>query len=122
MSTGFSNKGRSTTQTSTQSTLEKLRNSLSTDMSNKKFKHEPEQCSPKISVKPYSNSSKKVEFHCKTKQIPANSNDATMGHNLQGMSKDVFVVTSWPTRRLAAQELGVCRPIPSTHTIGTLPS
>jgi hypothetical protein len=36
------------------------------------------------------------------KQIPANSNDATTGHKLQGMSKDVIVVTSWPTEGLAA--------------------
>ncbi len=36
------------------------------------------------------------------KRIPANSNDATMGHKLQGMSKDIIVVTSWPTGRLAA--------------------
>jgi hypothetical protein len=85
-----------------QSTLEKLRNRLSTEMSNQKFKLEPEKCSPKISVKPYSNSSKKVEFHYKMKQIPANSNDATTGHKLQGMSKDVIVVMSLPTGGLAA--------------------
>ena len=36
------------------------------------------------------------------KQIPANSNDATTGHKLQGMSKDVIFVMSWPTRGLAA--------------------
>ncbi len=36
------------------------------------------------------------------KQIPANSNDATTGHKLQGMSKDVIVLTSWPTGGLAA--------------------
>ena len=36
------------------------------------------------------------------KQIPANSNDATTGHKLQGMSKDVIVITSWPTKGLAA--------------------
>jgi hypothetical protein len=36
------------------------------------------------------------------KQIPANSNNATMGQKLQGMSKDVIVVTSWPTGGLAA--------------------
>ncbi len=35
-------------------------------------------------------------------QISANSNDATMGHKLQGMSKDVIVVISWPTGGLAA--------------------
>ncbi len=85
-----------------QSSLEKPRNRLSPEMSNQKFKLEPEQYSPKISVKPCSNSSKKVDFFCKMKQIPANSNDATMGHKLQGMSKDVIVVTSWPTGGLAA--------------------
>ena len=36
------------------------------------------------------------------KQILANSNDATTGHKLQGMSKDVIVITSWPTEGLAA--------------------
>ncbi len=45
-----------------QSTLKKLRNRLSPEMSNRKFKLEPEQCSPKISIKPYSNSSKKLNF------------------------------------------------------------
>jgi hypothetical protein len=35
------------------------------------------------------------------KQIPANINDATMGHKLQGMSKYVIVVTPLPTRGLA---------------------
>ncbi len=36
------------------------------------------------------------------KQIPANSNDATTGHKLQGMSKDAIIVSSWPTGSLAA--------------------
>jgi hypothetical protein len=85
-----------------QSTLEKLRNRLSPEMSNRKFKPEPEQCSPKISMKAYSNSSKKVEFCCKMKQIPAKSNDATTGHKLQGMSKDLIGITSLPTRGMAA--------------------
>jgi hypothetical protein len=70
-----------------QSTLEKLKNRLSTKMRNQKFKLELEQCSPKISVKRYSTSLKKNEFHCKMKQFPANSNDAIMGHKLQGMPK-----------------------------------
>ncbi len=30
-------------------------------------------------------------------QIPANINDATTGHKLQGMSKDVIVASSWLT-------------------------
>jgi hypothetical protein len=32
----------------------------------------------------------------------ANSNDATTGHNLQGMSKQLLIVSSWPTGGLAA--------------------
>ena len=36
------------------------------------------------------------------KQIPANSNDATTGHKLQGMSKDAIIVLSWPTGNLAS--------------------
>jgi hypothetical protein len=36
------------------------------------------------------------------KQIPENSNDATTGHKLQGMSKDAIIVSSWPTGGLAA--------------------
>jgi hypothetical protein len=31
------------------------------------------------------------------KQIPANTNDASTEHKLQGMSKDVIIVTSWLT-------------------------
>ncbi len=85
-----------------QTTLEKLRNRLSTKMSNKKIKREPEQCSPKISVKPYSNTSKKVALCGKMKQFLAKSNNAFTGHKLQGISKDVIVVTSWLTGGLAA--------------------
>jgi hypothetical protein len=36
------------------------------------------------------------------KQIQTNSNDATMGRKLQGMSKDVIAVLSWPPGGLAA--------------------
>jgi hypothetical protein len=31
------------------------------------------------------------------KHIPANTNNASTGHKLQGMSKDVNIVTIWPT-------------------------
>ena len=84
------------------SNLEELKNKLSNEMRSRKFKLKPEQFSSKISVKRYNTSSKKVEFHCRMIQIPANSTDATTGHKLQGMSKDVIVVTSWPTGGLAA--------------------
>ncbi len=62
-----------------------------------RFKLEPEQFSPKVSVKHYHASSKKVTFRCKMKQIPANSNDATTGNKLQGMSKDDIIVLSTTT-------------------------
>ncbi len=67
-----------------------------------RFKLEPEQFSPEVSVKHCHASSKKVTFRCKMKQIPANSNDATTGHKLQGTSKDAIIVSSWPTGSLAA--------------------
>jgi hypothetical protein len=34
-------------------------------------------------------------------QIPANLNYVTTDHKLQGMSKDVIIVTSWPTGGLS---------------------
>jgi hypothetical protein len=34
-------------------------------------------------------------------QIPANSNNGMTGHELQGMSKDVIIVLSWPTGGLS---------------------
>jgi hypothetical protein len=34
------------------------------------------------------------------KQIPADINDATTGHKLQGMSKNVIIVASWPTKSM----------------------
>ena len=83
------------------SNLEELKNKLSNEMRSRKFKLKPEQFSSKISVKRYNTSSKKVEFCCRMIQIPANINDATTGHKLQGMSKDAIVVSSWPTLGLA---------------------
>ena len=84
------------------SKLEDLNNKLSKELIGRRFKLEPEQFSPEVTVKHYETSSKKVAFRCKLKQIPANSNDATTGHKLQGMSKDAIIVSSWPTGGLAA--------------------
>jgi len=71
-------------------------------MNDQKFKLETEQCSPKTSIKQFSNSLRNIEFQCKMKQILANKNDATTGHKLQGLSKDVIIITSWPTGGLTA--------------------
>ena len=36
--------------------------------------------------------------NAKVKQVPVNSNIATTGHKLQGMSKDVLIVNDWNYR------------------------
>ena len=84
-----------------QANLEKQKNKLAKITSERKFKLGPEHFSPIISLKLY-NTNPKKPFACKMKQIPANSNDATTGHKLQGMSKDLLIVSSWPTGGLAA--------------------
>ncbi len=84
------------------SKLDDLNNKLAKEMISCRFKLEPEQFSPEVSVKHHHASSKKVTFRCKMKQIPANSNDATTGDKLQEMSKDAIIVPSWPTGGLAA--------------------
>ena len=85
-----------------QDSIDKMKTKLSKIMNDQKFKLETEQCSPKISIKQFSNSLRNIEFRCKMKQIPANKNDATTGHKLQGISKDVIIITSWPTGGLVA--------------------
>jgi hypothetical protein len=85
------------------SNLDDLNNKLAKELISRRFKLEPEQFSPEVTVKHYHAFSKKAVFRCKMIQIPANSNNATTGHKLQGlMSKDVIIVSSWPTRSLAA--------------------
>ncbi len=58
------------------------------------------------------------------KQISANSNDATTGHKLQGNVKRCHCCNIMANRRTGSnvQEVGVCCPILSVHTIRTLPS
>ena len=84
------------------SKLDELNNKLAKEMNGRRFKLEQEQFSLEVTVKHYNASSKKIVFRCKMMQIPANSNDATTGHKLQGMSKDAIIVSSWPTGSLAA--------------------
>ena len=83
------------------SKLEDLKDRLSKERNSQKFNLEPEQFSPEVTVKHYHTSSRKQKLCCKMNQIPVNSNDATTGHKLQGMSKDVIIVSSWPTGGLS---------------------
>ena len=54
----------------------------------------------KVNVKPHAMSTVSIDLKCKMTQFPVNCNDATTGHKLQGMSKDVVIVTSWPSTSL----------------------
>jgi hypothetical protein len=77
------------------SKLHDLMEKLTKEMNSRKFNLEPEQVTPEVTVKHYETSSKKVKFHCKMNQIPANSNDATTGHKLKGMSNYIIIVLSY---------------------------
>ena len=81
--------------------LEELKEMLSKEKKNWIFNLESEQFSPEVNVKIYHTSTRKQKLCCKMNQIPANSNDATTGHKLQGMSEDVIIVLSWPTGGLS---------------------
>jgi hypothetical protein len=85
-----------------QSNLDKLKMKLSTEIKDRTFKVEPESFLAKVTVQKFHTSIKKQEFQCKMKQFLANTNDASTGNRLQGMSKDVIIVTSWPTGGLAS--------------------
>jgi hypothetical protein len=84
----------SVTDSKNQSYLQSLTNKLSTEINNCKFKFEAKSFSTKVSLKLYE---RPRRFECKMKQFPANINDATTGHKLQGKSKDAIIVESWPT-------------------------
>jgi hypothetical protein len=67
-----------------------------------RFKMKPENFSTKVSVKAHPKAQMNMEFTCRMTQFPINLNDATTGHKLQGMSKDVIIITSWPKGGLSA--------------------
>ncbi len=81
--------------------LEQLKERLSKERNSQKFNLEPENFSPEVTVKRFCTSFKRDTFQCKMNQILANSNNGTTGHKLQGMSKDVIIVSSWPTGGLS---------------------
>ena len=61
-----------------------------------RFRLESEEWNTVVNVKPHPLAVCEAEFRCKMNQFPVNCNDATTGHKLQGMSKDVIIITSWP--------------------------
>jgi hypothetical protein len=81
--------------------VERLMELLSKEKKNWIFNLEPEQFSPEVNVRHHHTSTRKQKLCCKMNQIPANPNDATTGHKLQGTSKDITIVSSWPTGGLS---------------------
>ena len=49
-----------------------------------------------VNIKTHSLALGETKFKCKMNQFPVNCNDATTGHKLQSMSKDVIIITLWP--------------------------
>ena len=62
----------------------------------RRFKLQPKTNTVSVKVKPFYASKLKINFRCKMTQLPVNLNNATTGHKLQGSSKDVLIITSWP--------------------------
>lgn len=62
----------------------------------RRFRMEPQTKTVHVKVKPHHMATNKMEFRCRMHQLPVNLNDATTGHKLQGMTKDVVIITSWP--------------------------
>jgi hypothetical protein len=81
--------------------LATMETSLQNDLKRIRFKMKAENFSPNVSVKSHP-LAPKIEFTCRMTQFPINLNDATTGHKLQGMSKDVIIITSWPKGGLSA--------------------
>ena len=76
--------------------LKTMEAKLNNDLEGIRFKMKPEKFSPTVSVKSHPRAPASINFTCRMTQFPINLNDATTGHKLQGMSKDVVIITSWP--------------------------
>ena len=61
------------------------------------FKLKPQEFSATIKF-PLTESINTTVGNAQVKQVPVNSNTATTGHKLQGMSKDILIVNDWNYR------------------------
>ncbi len=93
--------GKSTKQTPEQWQTWRTKGKINKTKRQSKIQPWARKFSPEVNVKHFQTSFKKQAMQCKMTQIPANSNDGTTGHKLQGMSKDAIIVMSWPTGGLA---------------------
>ena len=77
--------------------LHRLRETLRAENLRHQFRLDSEEWHTIGNVKTQTLALAKLKFRCKMNQFPVNCNDATTGHKLQGMSKDVIIITSWPS-------------------------
>ncbi len=77
--------------------LKSLESHLKKEKQARYFKLKPETYTAKASVSldPEGITMEKTKIQVKFLQFALNTNDATTGHKLQGMSKDYIIVTSW---------------------------
>ena len=64
------------------------------------FKMEPEKKAVLVNVKTHPQAFTKVQVRCQMTQFSVNLADATTGHKLQGMTKDVLIIMSSPRQGL----------------------
>ena len=79
--------------------LAKLEEALRNEKMKHRFQLKPKKiyCGVRCKVHPMAPKSKRGNaYGCHVIQIPINLNDATTGHKLQGMSKDIVIVSEWP--------------------------
>jgi hypothetical protein len=62
----------------------------------RQFKMEPEKKAVSVNVKTHPRAFTKVRVHCQMTQFFVSLADVTTGHKLQGMTKDVLIIMSWP--------------------------
>ncbi len=74
-----------------------LKDSHNRQLAHQRFKLEPRLDTVQVSVHIHPIALTPDNFRCKMIQLPINANDATTGHKLQGMSKDIVIITSWPS-------------------------
>ena len=98
------NKREEIKRTTNRQTKSQLRNEirqLSTKLTQQNqahtFRLKTKTSTTKIDMKSHSLATATTDFKCKLIQFPVNCNDATTGHKLQGMTKDVVIITSWPS-------------------------
>ena len=67
-----------------------------TQTKNRLFKIPPEQHKVSVTVTPTRLCDIKESFKCQMTMFPVNTNTSSTGHKLQGRSKDMVIVSSWP--------------------------